>query len=133
MQEFSISNFLKQPEPIKKRGSERTDILRQIYSFYDTEQEKIHTKKENWKRYVKFCKDNKLCDSKENQMRFKKSKNFIKHITDKSMASFWLSHIPTKHLYYILSVAKDKSFRNESVGAFICGATRVKLGIDNKV
>ena len=36
------------------------------------------------------------------------------------------SHIPTNDLYYILSVVKDKSFRNESVGAYIMSLNYVK-------
>ena len=118
--EINIANYLQNFTP-KKKGAERTDILKQIYSFYDTEKEMIHRKRANWKRYIQYLKDNKKSDSKEEQIKFKKSKFFLRKITDKSMASFWLSHIPTKDLYYILSVIKDKSFRNESVGAYIGG------------
>jgi len=134
--ELNIANFLINYEIPKKKGSERIDILKQIYSFYDTEQEKIHTKKSNWKRYVQYLKSNKIHDSKEEQIKFKKSKMFLRKITDKSMASFWLSHIPTKDLYYVLSVVKDKTFRNESVGAYIGGLHNSQsyshIGFDKK-
>lgn len=107
-------------KPTKKKLNPRNDILKQIYAFYDTEQEVILTKKANWVRYVANLKLRKVKDSIEQQRAFKKSKLFIRKMSPSSMA-FFLSHIPTKDLWYILSVAKDKSFRNESVGAYIMG------------
>lgn len=118
----SISNYLQKYTPPQKKGSERNDILNQIYSFYDTNQEIIHTKRANWKRYIKELKSHSWPDTKEHQEHFKKSKLFIRKMSKGSMA-FFLSHIPTKDLYYVLSVVKDKSFRNESVGAYIMGLT----------
>jgi hypothetical protein len=115
--ELSISNYLKD-FPQKKKGSERTDILKQIYSFYDTVQESELRRKENWKRYVKYLKDGKIRHTPEEVKKFKKNKLFLKPISPASMA-FFVSHIPTKDLYYVLSVAKDKSFRGENIGAFI--------------
>jgi hypothetical protein len=117
----SIGDILKDFKVEKKKGSERNDLMKQIYAFYDTEQEVVHTKRANWRKYISFLKENKLSDSKENQIKFKKSKLFIKKMSDKSMASFWLSHVKTPDLWFVLSVAKDKSFRNESVGAYIKG------------
>ena len=111
------SSFLK---PTKSKLNPRNDILKQIYAFYDTQQEVILTKKANWKRYIETLKKQKVKDSQEQQRTFKKSKLFIRKMTPSSMA-FFLSHIPTTDLWYILSVAKDKSFRNESVGAYIMG------------
>ena len=107
------------------KGSQRNDILRQIYSFYDSDREVFLTKKKNWKRYIEFLKENKLKDTKENQDRFKKSKKFIKKMSPSTVAYF-VSHIPTNDLYYVLSVVKDKSFRNESVGAYIMSLNYVK-------
>lgn len=121
--EFNISDYLnKYTQPIKK-GSERNDILRQIYAFYDTQQEIIHTKRANWKRYISYLKHNKIQDSKEEQIKYTKNKLFLKKKSPSSIA-FFLSHIPTKDLYYVLSVVKDKSFRNESVGAYIMSLTK---------
>lgn len=117
---MDLSDYLKNKKFVK--GSERNDILRQIYSFYDTQKEDITRRKANWKRYIEFLKENRLSDNTENQTKFKKSKKFIKKITPGTLAYF-LSHIPTKDLYYILSVAKDKSFRNESVGSYVMSLT----------
>ena len=43
-----------------------------------------------------------------------------------STVAYFVSHIPTNDLYYVLSVVKDKSFRNESVGAYIMSLNYVK-------
>lgn len=107
-------------KPTKKKLNPRNDILKQIYSFYDTEQETIHRKRANWKRYIDNLKSNKIKDSIEAQKSFKKSKLFLKKHSDKSIA-FFLSHIKTDDLWYILSVAKDLTYRNKSVGAYIIG------------
>ena len=36
-------------KPTKKKLNPRTDLLKQIYSFYDTQQEIVLTKRANWK------------------------------------------------------------------------------------
>lgn len=120
---MDLYNYLQNKKFTK--GSQRNDILRQIYSFYDSDREVFLTKKKNWKRYIEFLKENKLKDTKENQERFKKSKKFIKKMSSSTVAYF-VSHIPTNDLYYVLSVVKDKSFRNESVGAYIMSLNYVK-------
>lgn len=120
---MDLSNYLQNKKFTK--GSQRNDILRQIYSFYDSDREVFLTKKKNWKRYIEFLRENKIKDSKENQDRFKKSKKFIKKMSSSTVAYF-VSHIPTNDLYYVLSVVKDKSFRNESVGAYIMSLNYVK-------
>ena len=120
---MDLSNYLQNKKFTK--GSQRNDILRQIYSFYDSDREVFLTKNKNWKRYIEFLKENKLKDTKENQDRFKKSKKFIKKMSPSTVAYF-VSHIPTNDLYYILSVVKDKSFRNESVGAYIMSLNYIK-------
>lgn len=114
--------FLNVPfsKPTKVRLNPRNDILKQIYAFYDTQQEVVLTKRANWKRYIENLKLRKVKDSIEQQRAFKKSKLFIRKMSPSSMA-FFLSHIPTQDLWYVLSVSKDKSFRNESVGAYIMG------------
>jgi len=104
----------------KKKFNPRNDLLKQIYSFYNTEQEDIHRKRANWKRYIQELKNHAWKDSKEHQEHFKKSKLFLKKQSDKSIA-FFLSHIKTDDLWYILSVAKDLTYRNQSVGAYIMG------------
>lgn len=113
-----MENAFKHFKIEKKKGSERNDVLKQIYSFYDTEQETILRKKENWKRYIKYLKDNKLQSSEEQIKKFKRNKLFLKKLSSASIA-FFLSHVKVNDLYYVLSVVKDKSFRRESVGSYI--------------
>lgn len=117
---LSIADAIKDFQIKEKPKNQRNDLLKQIYSFYDTEQEVVHTKKANWKRYVLHLKENKIKDSQEQQVKFKKSKKFLKKHSPSTIA-FFLSHIPTKDLWYILSVAKDRVYRNESVGVYIIG------------
>ena len=107
-------------KPTKKKLNPRNDILKQIYAFYDTEQEVVLTKRANWKRYIETLKKQKVKDSQEQQRAFKKSKLFIRKMSPSSMA-FFLSHIPTQDLWYIKSIAYDKFNRKESVGAYIKG------------
>lgn len=114
-------NKLENVKPTKKIN-QRNDLLNQIYAFYNSEQETIHIKRANWKRYIQELKKHSWKDNKEHQEHFKKSKLFIKKKTPRDIA-FFLSHIPTNDLWYILSVVKDKTFRNESVGAYIMGLT----------
>lgn len=104
----------------KKRGSERNDVVRQLYQLYDSGQEDTLRKKDNWKRYVAWLKENKIRDSKELQEKFKRNKKFLKKISEKNFA-FFLSHIPTKDLYYVLSICKDLAIRNKSIGKYIIG------------
>ena len=76
-------------------------------------------KKANWKRYVQYLKDNKLPNTFDNQKKFKKSKFFIRKMTDKQMACFFLAHVKTDDLWYVRSICYDKMNRKESVGAYI--------------
>jgi hypothetical protein len=57
---------------------------------------------------------------------FTKDKRYIKKVP---VSRFWffLSHVPTRDLYYVLSVSKDKANRGESVGAFICSLRKHEL------
>ena len=107
-----------QPDKVKPK-SLRNDLFKQIYSFYYTEQEKMLKKKANWKRYVQYLKDNKLPNTFDNQKKFKKSKFFIRKMTDKQMACFFLAHVKTDDLWYVRSICYDKMNRKESVGAYI--------------
>ena len=107
---------------IKTKGSERNSVLKEIYFCY--ENDKTNRRKENWKRYCKWCRDWKLPNNKESENKFKKSKFFIKELSPKVLA-IKLAHIPTKDLYYVRSVAKDKYNRGENVGAFILGSIKI--------
>lgn len=102
----------------KKRGSERGDVIGKIFELYDSEQERTLRKKENWKRYVSWLKQNKRKNEPHSINDFKKSKIFLRPFTIKKLC-FLISHLKTVDLYYVLSVCKDKYNRNESIGAYI--------------
>jgi len=95
--------------------SERVDVLSQIYPIY-----RESTKVENWKRYIKWLKENRFKNSTDKIAEFKKTPIHLKTRTTKSFA-IMLAHIPTKDLYYILSVAKDKSNRKENFSGWLMG------------
>lgn len=109
----------------KVTGSERNFVMKEIFEIYL--KDRVGRKKENWKRYIKFLKEKKLKNSPEAQKLFKKTKSFIKESTARNLA-VKLSHIPTKDLYYIKSVAQDKLNRGEPVGSFIFGSIKLSTG-----
>ena len=118
---FSLSQDSNQPLEIKiikpKVRSERAEIISQLFEMYNGD--KVGIKKLNWKRYVKWCKDNKLPNSPENQTKFKKSKIFIKPLKINSFCYF-LSHLKDlKDLQFILSVARDCNNRGSSPANYI--------------
>jgi RNA processing factor Prp31 len=100
-----------------KRISERAETIKEIYSIYSSETQKIFRKKENWKRYCEWCHLNKKENSPENQKQFKKTKQFIKEHSVKTICYF-LSPIPTSDLYYIKSVAKDMENRKQNFSGY---------------
>lgn len=121
----SIQEILNNPST--KRGSERNSILKDIYQIYQNERQQ--RKVANWKRYIQYLKNNRFPNNPIQQKIFKKSKLFIKELPPKVIA-IKLSHIPTKDLYYVLSVCKDKARRNESAGAFIFGSIKISNDTD---
>lgn len=98
-----------------KGKSERGDVLSQIYELY-----RKSNKKENWKRYIKWLKFNRIKHTKLSVEDFKKSKDCLTARVIKSFA-IMLSHIPTSDLYYILSIAKDKDNRGENFSGWLMG------------
>lgn len=103
--------------------SERASVIKELYEIYSGD--KVGRKITNWKRYCKWCRENNLTNSKENQIKFKKSKLFIKEMPIKSFC-FFLSHLKTNDLHYMISVAKDKRNRGENYSAFIIGSVKHK-------
>lgn len=116
---MQIASLLENWKPITDTSkSERTFILKELYTLYTSPGERIQRKKENWKRYVKFLKTIKQGDSKDNQDIFKKGKTFIKEIPENRFW-FFVSHIKTADLYFIKSTMQDKVNRGESASAWL--------------
>jgi hypothetical protein len=114
---YEISELLRIEKP--KHKSERNEIISQIYEFYQND--KQNRKKENWKRYCKWCRDNKM--PKGSEKLFKKTKLYLKELSSKVIA-IKLAHIPTKDLYFMASVCRDKYNRGENIGAFLLGSIK---------
>lgn len=117
---MEISEYLKDFKLNNKKTSERAEIIKEIYEIYISKKQTNHRKKANWKRYIIWLKKNKIPDSKENQNKFRRSKEFIKTRDIKSFC-FLLSHIKTKDLYYILSVGKDMENRDQNFSGYLLG------------
>lgn len=118
-----INEIIKTKEFKKLEKSERAELIKQIYEIYTSPHERILRRKENWKRYISWLKENKVPHTKEKVLEFKKNKKFIKERNVKSIC-FFLSHIPTKDLYFIISQMKDKKNRGYSASAYLFSSTQ---------
>lgn len=93
----------KLPE-VKKRLTERSTLVDDIYGVYISNQERTFRKKENWRRYVQWLKSNRTPHSNDMMIRYKKSKLFIREMSYIGIAAK-LAHINVENLYYIRSEA----------------------------
>lgn len=119
-----ISELVKPYNYIRKtKASERAQIISEIYEIYL--QDKIGRKIANWKRYVEWCRTWKQEKGKESENKFKKSKFYLKELTV-SQLCYFLSHIPTKDLYFTRSVVLDKLNRKESIGGYLLGSVKIQ-------
>ena len=112
-------------ENSKLEKSERSNIIKELYSIHTSESERIHRKKENWKRYIKYLKSFKKTDSEQIRIIFKKKKEFIKEIPIRNFCIL-IGHIPTKDLYYIKSQMVNCKNRGSSATAWLISNLRVK-------
>ncbi len=118
-----IKNLIKLPEQ-KKVRSQRADILSQIIEVYRDPKEDISRKKLNFSTFITYCKKYHLrWKDQSTQLEFKRSKLYLKPLTDTRVA-VTLSKLTLKDLYYVLSICKDRLNRNENVGAYIVTCTR---------
>ena len=116
---LNISEILKKKTPQKIKKSQRAELIDGIYTLYCSPTQNLLRKKENWKRYVKNCKENGLnIKDTKNVEKFKKNKLFIKVLPIKAFC-FKLSHIKTLDLFYVLSESKDRNRREQSIAKFI--------------
>lgn len=90
--------------------TQRNELMKQIHDCYI---------KDKWlsdrANCAKWLSIKRLSPTKENVDVWKKqSGEYYKPITPASLASFWLGHIKTEDLFYIVSIAKDKINRKEN-------------------
>lgn len=96
----------------KEFKSQRAELLSQLYFIYE-----LDFKKQTWKNYIKWLRSNGREHCSLNVIEYKKI--MYKKITVASFCSFWLSHIPTEDLFYLVSIAKDMQNRNQSFNKWL--------------
>jgi hemerythrin len=111
----NFGDFPVEVKPLTKK-EKREILMREIFSYYKAEAGK--RKMENWKRYCKWCRENRLSDIKENQQKFKKTRMYIKEMTLESL-SWLLRHIPQEDLHYFVSTGKEFSYTDRSFGGWL--------------
>jgi len=114
---MELADILKQWEPQVAR-SNRASILQDIIILYRTEQETKLRKLKNIERYKKWLRENRVRRTPETDMKFKKSKFFLKELSDKTICVM-LGHIKTNDLDLVYSNCKDLSARGKSVASYI--------------
>lgn len=111
---------MKYEAPVKKYRSSRNKLMEELHQFYKDDKYILDRQ-----AYAKWLFRNKLKPSPENIQKWKKtSGEYYPEITPASFASFWLGHIPTDHLYYLISIAKDKKNRKESFNKWLFWALK---------
>lgn len=112
--QISIEQYLVKFQIEKQKTlSERSELLKELYSHY-----LYWNKKDNIKKFLQVHKDNRKIYNKELQEQFKKSKDYYKPITVK-LFCVRLSHIPTQDLYYLTSIAKDMRNRGNNFNKWL--------------
>lgn len=108
--------------PRKPRGP-REAVLQDLWVLYL--KDRTNRRIENWKRYIAFLKLNRLPNTAENQKKFKKSKSFIKELTEANFCILF-AHCKgddgIRDLYTLLSKAKQAKVAS----ACILGEIKVK-------
>lgn len=107
------------PKATKLR-SQRDAVIADIYQVYTSENSKKHRKRKNWKLYIAFLKENRIKNTAQAQVRFKKTKAFIKEHDIRTIA-IWLARHKVDGLYNILSEARDLEGRDGDAGGLIVG------------
>lgn len=119
---ISLADYIAQKKienPIKQFRSQRNELFNELYKFYEKS-----WRKNTWTNYIKWLKINKLENNKINREKFSKSKMFFPKDTEKKFCSFRLGFMPTKDLYYILSIAKDMDNRGENFNKWLFWAIK---------
>ncbi len=124
----SILDVFQLPKEATEK-SQRSQMIKEIYAFYTSEQERRFRKKENWKRYIQNCKDNRVPVSRITETgtieKFKKNKSYIKELPV-GMFAMRLGHLKTeKDLPYILSICRDRFSGNLPIGGWLFSAISI--------
>jgi len=115
----TIQDYLQNFKVEKTDRNRRRTLLKEIYSLYTSTTQRNKRKKANWLRYCKWCRDNKIPDTKENQEKFKKTKTFIQEYKPGTFAYFMSPIKDIDDLEYIISIGKDMDRRNENFSGYL--------------
>ncbi|HAS92275.1 MAG TPA: hypothetical protein DCS12_08600, partial [Clostridiales bacterium] len=116
---ISISDYVKKYKIDKTKLSERSELFKQLYPYYERSY-----KKNTWTNYITWLKRNKIKHSSKSLEDFKKSKYFHKKIDEKSLATYWLCWADKETLYYLQSIAKDMENRNQNFNRWLFWAIK---------
>lgn len=97
-----------------KYSSSRTEMIAKLYDFYEKDKKRL-----DHIAYAKWLFRNRYKPSPQNIEKWKATIEFRKPITPASFASFWLGHIRTGDLYYLLSIAQDMENRKKSFNKWL--------------
>lgn len=118
---ISLQDALKEKrealDVIPKARSERASLFGELYEFYEKDY-----KRQTWLSYIKWLKENRFKHNKERVMQYKKVA--FPKITIKSFCSYWLCHMKTEDLYYLISIARDHDHRGTSFNRWLFWALK---------
>mgnify|MGYP003425957881 CR=1 FL=1 len=104
---------------IPRQKSQRAELFCELYNYYEKDY-----KRQSWKSYVQWLKQNKFKHSTAKIDEYKKIA--FPKISVKSFCSYWLSHIKTEDLWYLISIAKDHDHRGTSFNKWLFFSLKVK-------
>jgi hypothetical protein len=107
------------PQSAVQFKSSRAELFNELYSLYEQSY-----KKNVWDDYRKWLARNRFRHNQQRALEFKKTKDFRKPITVRSFCSFWFGFLKTDDLYYLLSVARDKTRRGENLNKWLFWAIK---------
>lgn len=116
---ISSGNYI--PKEISKiftKKEARQELIQKIHNYYTDERDQ--RRKENWKRYVAFCKKNHLAKGSGSQTKFRNTKasGYIREMSIDSL-KWLLKHIPTEDLSYFTSTGEEFKHTGRHFGSWL--------------
>jgi len=99
----------------KTDKSQRNALMKELHELYLAD--KLVNDKKNCATWLSRRKMKPLVTNVDKWK--KESGEFKTPITPASLASFWLCHMKTEDLFYLISIAKDKANRKESFNKWL--------------
>ena len=121
LSKFSVdTKEVEQQVKKKEYASERAEIVSKIYPHY-----LYWNKDSNIKTFLEIYKDTAKIKNKKLQEDFKQSKKYYPPMEVK-LYCIKIAHIPTKDLYYILSIANDMKNRKQNFNKWLFSQIKIK-------